>query len=126
MKKAFAIILVILMTVQCFYKLGVITYFNLNREYIAKVLCINKEEPITMCYGQCFLKRNLVLPDQPVSDQSRAPKTTTQNVDFPAFLLSEVQCAVNSTPESGEQNTFYKNTFSKAHTSIPFHPPTNC
>ena len=126
MKRALAIILVVLMSVQCFYKLGVITYFNLNRDYIAKVLCINKEEPITMCYGQCFLKRNLGLPDQPVSEQSRAPKTATQNVEFPAFLLSELQCPFPGAPVTGEQDTFYHHNFSLAHIRVPFHPPMNC
>ena len=29
--------------------------FNLRREYIAEVLCINREEPVTVCNGKCYL-----------------------------------------------------------------------
>ncbi len=29
--------------------------FNLRRDYIAEVLCIEREEPITVCGGKCYL-----------------------------------------------------------------------
>ena len=33
--------------------------FNLRRDYIANVLCINKDEPVTVCNGQCYLNNQL-------------------------------------------------------------------
>src|SRR5688500_9785475 len=54
-KKVIAIVFLLLLCTQYIFKLGIITYFEANREYIAEVLCVNKAEPITMCYGQCFL-----------------------------------------------------------------------
>ena len=33
--------------------------FNLRQDFIAKTLCINKDEPITVCNGNCFLARQL-------------------------------------------------------------------
>lgn len=33
--------------------------FEMRREYIAEVLCINRDEPITVCGGTCYLELNL-------------------------------------------------------------------
>lgn len=33
--------------------------FNMNRAYIAKVLCINRDQPQMQCEGKCFLKKEL-------------------------------------------------------------------
>ena len=33
--------------------------FEVRKDYIAKVLCINRDKPITVCGGQCFLAKQL-------------------------------------------------------------------
>ncbi|MEQ9166270.1 MAG: hypothetical protein RLO12_08430 [Fulvivirga sp.] len=33
--------------------------FELREDYIAKVLCINRDKPITVCGGQCYLTKQL-------------------------------------------------------------------
>jgi len=35
----------------------------LNRDYIVENYCVNKDRPITMCYGSCFLEKGLSLAD---------------------------------------------------------------
>lgn len=123
MKRVTAIVMIAVMSVQCFYKLGVITYFQLNREYIAEFLCINKEEPITMCYGQCFLKKNLDITD----DSSPAATNTAQGkerVDFPVFLISQITCAFNGPLSRPIISGLYFFSVSSKHATIPFHPPT--
>lgn len=48
--------------------------FELRRDYIAQVLCIKKDEPITVCGGRCFLTRQLNRVDnQQHQDKSRVP-----------------------------------------------------
>lgn len=111
------------MSLQCLYNLGVITYFQLNRDYIANVLCINKEEPITMCYGQCFLDRNLDLPDNDNSEEGPAP-TREQRTDFPVFLIAETHYGLGGESPPGRGNCFYIPGTSSEHSSVPFHPPT--
>lgn len=110
------------MSMQCFYKLGVLTYFQINRDYIAEVLCINKDEPEMACHGQCFLKNKLDLADDPAPAENTVPPTK-QSVDFPVFLTSEnvhtsrpfVQTEVNYSP--------YRYNTSSPHYVAPFHPP---
>jgi hypothetical protein len=110
------------MSLQCFYQLGVITYFHLNREYIAEVLCINKEKPITLCHGQCFLDRNLDLADELPSDEGTVP-TGKQSIDFPVFLISENSYQFSHVLRSLDLNTSYFPASSTEHSSFPFHPP---
>jgi hypothetical protein len=33
--------------------------YNLRKDYISEVLCINKAKPMTLCDGQCYLKKQL-------------------------------------------------------------------
>ena len=120
-KRIIAIGLISIMSLQCFYELGVITYFHLNREYIAKVLCINKEKPITMCYGQCFLERNLDLVDDASPDKSTLP--VVKQIDFPIFLISENLYSFTKLLKSEHSNTHYLAGSSSEHHPAPFHPP---
>jgi hypothetical protein len=109
------------MSGQSFYKLGVITYFQLNRKFIAEVLCINKKEPIAMCHGQCFLKKKLDLADP----ESSAPAPVgKEKVEFPTFIVSEISFGFRTPPPAGANNTDYLITFSSVHLPAPFHPPT--
>jgi hypothetical protein len=120
--KITSIALVLIMSLQCFYKLGVITYFHLNREYIAEVLCINKEKPITMCYGQCFLNRSLDPANDTAADEGTMP-VGKQQVDLPIFLISESNYRFAKTLEPDKLTFLYIIETSSKHSSAPFHPP---
>ena len=45
--------------------------FKLRQDYIAKVLCIKKDEPITVCGGSCVLDDRLMRMDSPVNQNSQ-------------------------------------------------------
>ena len=122
MKQVTSICLVLLMSLQCFYKLGVIAYFNLNREYIAEVLCINKEGPLQTCHGQCFLKTNLNLAEESTSKGAEVPLTKRQ-VEFPAFVISELAFKFNSGSMIIERISHYRLFTSPGYSHIPFRPP---
>lgn len=38
---------------------GVIAHYQLNKEYIARVLCENRDKPQMHCNGQCYLAKQL-------------------------------------------------------------------
>lgn len=42
-----------------FSQLGVLAGYELNKDYISKVLCINRDKPEMHCNGQCYLKKKL-------------------------------------------------------------------
>lgn len=122
MKKITSIALVLILSAQCFYQLGVITYFHLNKDYIAEVLCINKEKPITMCHGQCFLNKNLDITDDAGADKGTLP--AGKKIDFPTFLISEIGYSLNALEQQGFGYAVYLSSISSEYSSRPFHPPT--
>jgi hypothetical protein len=111
------------MSAQCFYQLGVLTYFQVNRDYIARILCVNKDEPELSCKGHCYLKRNLKLADE---KQEALPESTEKSkTEIPVFLISEA--CFHSQPEL----LHCPSNFPPVKTSIAgyqtpiFHPPSS-
>ena len=45
-------------------KLVILINFQINRDYIAKNLCINREKPDSCCQGSCHLTKQLEEEDQ--------------------------------------------------------------
>ena len=122
-KKFISIGLIFVLSAQCLYKLGILAYFQINRSYIAEVLCINKEKPMTLCYGDCFLKKNLKFADE--TEKSTPPSANKENLEIPFFILSEACSLTNPT---GISITFpYLKRDALALNGFPtsiFHPPS--
>lgn len=59
MKKIVVAILFISFLIQSFSQLWILTSFHINREDIAKNICINRFDQIPVCKGQCFLEQKL-------------------------------------------------------------------
>lgn len=53
---------------------GTIAYYHLNRDYIARVLCENRDKPELHCDGKCFLAKKLKI------EQARQDRETTERV----------------------------------------------
>lgn len=61
---------------------GIIAHYNLNRDYIARVLCENRDRPQLHCDGKCFLAKRLK------AQQDRQDKETTERVQrLPSMTL---------------------------------------
>ena len=121
MKKLAAIAFIFLLSAQCIFKLTIITYFQANRAYIAEVLCVNKEKPMTMCMGQCFLDRNLSLVDDEIPKQ--APTTTKLSVEAPVFVATDFQVNLNRNPLEVENSSAPQPLYNVYSQRAFFHPP---
>ena len=53
---------------------GTIAYYNINRNYIARVLCENRDRPELHCNGQCYLAKKLK------AQQDRQDNDTTERI----------------------------------------------
>ena len=49
---------------QIFSKLSIITSYQLNKDFISQVLCINKSAPELQCEGKCFLSKQLAQAEE--------------------------------------------------------------
>jgi hypothetical protein len=45
--------------IQTLATVGVIMRFQVNQDYYAQVLCVNKNRPELACHGKCFLMQQL-------------------------------------------------------------------
>lgn len=59
MKQSVSILLLFALAFECFSQLGILAYYQLNRDYIARVLCVNRDKPMMHCNGHCYLKKQL-------------------------------------------------------------------
>jgi hypothetical protein len=62
-RKKLAVFFLIILSLPAAYKVGFYTFYQLSKDYIAENYCVNKDRPITMCYGKCFLEKGLELAD---------------------------------------------------------------
>ena len=118
-KRLAAIAFIFLLSAQCIFKLTIITYFQANRDYIAEVLCVNKEKPMTMCNGQCFLVRNLSLAD----DETPKQAATKLSVEAPVFVGTNFQIDLNRNPLDIENSSAPQSLYNFYSQRTFFHPP---
>ena len=105
-------------------KVGILIDFKINQDFIAEVLCINKEKPMSTCNGKCYLYEQLKKAEEQEEKQAPASKKERFEVlycylkksfNFQSFANNNYQSKLNPAYE----NEFYHSSF------IPdiFHPP---
>lgn len=104
---------------QCLAKLGLISYYELNINYIIKELCENKDKPELKCHGKCFLKKKIGEADKAEKQASEVFK----QIEFPVFMphttlsiIVEYIFIKNSNPDVNNLYSFIPNI-------KIFHPP---
>ncbi|WP_310590593.1 hypothetical protein [Dyadobacter sp. 3J3] len=106
---------------------GTIAYFNLNRDYIAKILCENRDKPKLHCNGKCYLAK--ILKQQ----QDKQNKETTERVqNLPILQLFSNQIPVFDFTDEAIPDLLLRNNFRyrlQFYTSPRFgilRPPKGC
>ena len=118
MKHLLLALLLIGLMLQNFSKHLIMLEFRVNRDYIAKVLCVNRNKPQMHCDGKCHLKKQLETDDQP--QKNRSNSHDGYEVIFvnglPAFQLEPFADSITHT-------AFYRDPKSFATCFACFHPP---
>jgi len=105
-------------------KFGILIDFTINQDFIAKVLCINKDEPDLGCNGKCHLKKKLKEVSKPDSEQ-QAPNPKNNRLEIVDNYIQMDCCnlsfkKVYETRQASEhRDLLYFNSF----TVEIFHPP---
>lgn len=82
MKNALVYILLVATLLPTVSPWGTIAYYHLNKDYIARVLCQNRDKPQLHCDGQCYLAKKLKV------QADKHDKATTERVrDSPMLQL---------------------------------------
>ncbi|GAB3705539.1 hypothetical protein GCM10027592_38120 [Spirosoma flavus] len=74
MKTALLYVLLVATLLPTVSQWGTIAYYHANRDYIARVLCQNRNRPDLHCDGQCYLAKRLK------AQQDKQDKETTERV----------------------------------------------
>jgi hypothetical protein len=78
----------------------VVADYILNRDYIAKVLCINRDKPEMKCNGKCHLAKQLKKQDAAEGQSEKSGKTvrtldevnvTCENVSASIFVTFSIE-----------------------------------
>ena len=122
MKGIAAVILMLLFSVQTFSKWMWVLDYQLNKEYIAENLCINKAKPQLHCNGKCQLAKKLA--EEESSHKPSGADAPKQNL-FNPFFKQDLQLVVLSWSEPRrEWNTFHTIKPYTAPVAAVFHPPS--
>lgn len=81
MSRFFFIVALLGIMLQNFGSMYILLHFKINRDYIAKSLCVKKNEPGNCCKGSCYLNKQLKEEDKKEKSPTSAElkdKTETQ------------------------------------------------
>jgi hypothetical protein len=118
-----ATILFLLVLTQIFSKWLLVAEYAVNKDYIAKNLCENKEKPILKCQGKCQLMKKMAAETE--NDNSGSGNSTAKS-SLPEVLpfedLSNISVKAPS-PIQVSHNSFYILKAYTAPNNAVFHPP---
>jgi hypothetical protein len=114
-------ILILLVMVQSFTSWMIVAEYIINKEYIAKNLCINKEKPKLHCNGKCQLMKKLVKEE----NQSSSSNSQIGKIKMDVLFAHEVY--LPSISDLAKEDTKFNSTYFVKQLSgsinAIFHPP---
>jgi hypothetical protein len=72
------------------------------KDYIAKNLCVNKDNPNSCCNGKCYLEKEAKKANQTTDSDDRNTNRKVQNKELNEFLISHI-----ALPEIFETNLLH-------------------
>lgn len=120
LRKAVSILLILAMSIQCLYRLGLVTWFEMNREYVATVLCINKAKPEMHCNGQCYLKKEI----QKSESKQTVPVNSRDNSEFQFFVVEDFSIDFEAHTSLVRRHTPYLVNSTRHSVNDKFRPPS--
>ncbi|HXS36434.1 MAG TPA: hypothetical protein VN721_07015 [Flavipsychrobacter sp.] len=122
MKQLIAILAFVGILMQTYSKVMVYTAFYLNRNYIAKSLCENRNKPGMKCCGKCYLKKKLA--NQEKQDQLPTSRNSKDKQIELFYSYTKPEVVHFSFPENASRYFSHNEllTISVSHTV--FRPPT--
>lgn len=64
-------------------KIGILIDFKINQDFIAEVLCINREKPMSTCNGKCYLSEQLKKAKE--QEEKQTPSSKNERIEVIYF-----------------------------------------
>lgn len=121
-KRNIALVLAVVFLLQVFSSISIYADFIINNEYIATVLCINKEKPELQCDGKCYLKMELGKEEKKRQSQENILKENNK-VQF-VYEPYATGLTIEIAPAIDTEASFYYHQISPQELAFAiFHPP---
>lgn len=122
LRRFVCILLLLIIALQSFNKVGIILAFKVNQDYIAKALCENKDKPQMHCNGRCVLAKKLKQAEQN-EEKQRAQSQEKANVLFFCKMnrLKVEECLLSL--QRRDFNSFYLRFKPSSFSNDIFKPP---
>jgi len=110
------------MSFQSALKLGIVAWYQVNRTYVATVLCENKDKPQMKCCGKCYLRKQLNKTEGSGSQQSKS--LSDEWVEF--IPAKKIEIALHYFEPRSEFQSSYHASIGYDPIASVFHPPPVC
>lgn len=120
MQKELTAILFFIAVLGSTFNKGIIQLdYRMNRNYIASVLCVNRNNPSACCQGKCYMKKKL---GQDEENGKQRPGNSREKYEINWFC-QEDRPAASMLVESNPYSAFMNRILAAPFLSGVFHPP---
>ncbi len=123
LKYIFTITLFIAVAAQTFSKWFIVLSYEINKDYIARNLCVNRAVPGSCCKGKCYLHKELAADEQ---QNSPAKSAIARDIQLQLFFDDFAEIIFKAEPIINHYNSFYLNGTSQEFSPSFFQPPQFC
>lgn len=104
-------------------RLGILTDFVIRQDHISRVLCIQKEEAVNLCEGNCYLSQKLRETQE--KKEENGPLELSERLELLYFLTTWAYTTHTSKVEKNERRTTAYGPSVQIINYYPeiFHPP---
>lgn len=95
--------------------------FEVNRDRLAELFCVNKDQPMTMCYGSCYLNDQLKKEAEKKSSEKNTMTEQIQLDKSPNTLSIKVY---NPDIENKQFHPYFSNIYKFLFEFNITHPPS--
>ena len=120
LKQFFVILSFIGIVLQTFYSGVILTNYMVNKDFIAKNLCENRDKPMMHCNGKCHLRKQLAEQQK----KENAPvQSLKEKLELQFFSKTTPLIFTETDPEIIPFNSTYLFFIPKTTLVSVFHPP---
>ena len=121
LKYIITILLIVTIAIQTFSKWFLILQYEIQKDYIANNLCVDRAKPSSCCKGKCFLQKKLSADEDQQQSLGKSSRLKDSQVDF--FLHGIAKIDFRLPVLILRHNFFYQNGKSQEFTPALFQPP---
>lgn len=122
MKRVVPLILLFFFSFLVFRPAIPLVEYCLQKDYIAKVLCINKEKPQLKCNGKCHLSKQLQAETEETADSPFSAGSEKEQKQISEFIVAGFSLNTGFS-DSHVPLSIFHNLYTYSFSLFVFHPP---